>query len=65
MLLKSEHASEYGNKFASVKFTEESRHCVSESSVRNMKKAYFQKLKSLPDPAPLLTVRYYVIGNEL
>ena len=58
----AKHASEYGNKSASVKFTQESGHCVSESSVRNMK-AYFQKLKSLPDPAPLLAVRYWLGVN--
>ena len=48
-----------------MKFTQGLRHCVSESSVRNMKKAYFLKLRSVLDPAHinsflmlLLAVRY-------
>ena len=67
----AKHACEYGNKSASVKFTQELGHCVSESSVRNMKKAYFQKLKSVPDPADITSSpqaaldRPLLVGSEL
>ena len=37
----AKHACVYGNTSAFVKFTQELGHYVSESSVRNMKKAYF------------------------
>ena len=61
----TKHAYEYGNKSASVKFTQELGHCVSESSVRNMKKAYFQKLKCVPDPADITNLPHAALGRPL
>ena len=69
--VRAKIACEYGNKSASVKFTQELGHCVSESSVRNMKEAYFQKLKSVPDPADITSLphadlgRLLLVGTEL
>ena len=67
----AKHACKYRNKSASVKFTQEFGHCVSESSARNMKKAYFLKLKSVPDPADIISLphaafgRLLLVGSEL
>ena len=50
-----------------MKFTQELGHCVSESSVRNMKKAYmyFLKLKSVPDPADITSLPHAALGCPL
>ena len=48
-----------------VKFTQELRRCVSESSVRNMKKAYFLKLKCVPDPADINSLPHAALGRPL
>ena len=61
----AKHACEYGNKSASVKFTQELGHCTSESSVKNMKNAYFQKLKSVPDPADITSLSHAALGRPL
>ena len=61
----AKHACEYGNKSAFVKFTQELGHYVSESSVRNMKKAYFLKLKSVPDPADIISFPHAALGRPL
>ena len=61
----AKHACEYGNKSASVKFIQELRHCVSESSVRNMLKAYFLKLKSVPDSADIISLPHTALGRPL
>ena len=66
----AKHTCEYGNKSASVKFTQELGHYVSESSVRNMKKAYFLKRKSVLDPADIsfphaALGRPLLVGSEL
>ena len=61
----AKHVCEYGNKSAFVKFTQELRHCVSESSVRNMKKAYFLKFKSVPDPADIISLPHAALGRPL
>ena len=50
---------------ASVKFTQEVGHCVSESSVRNMKKANFLKLKSVPDPADITSLPHAALSRPL
>ena len=47
-----------------MKFTQELRHCVSESSVRNMK-AYFLKLKSVLDPAHINSLPHVALGRPL
>ena len=39
--------SQHGDKSAALRFTQELGHCVTESSVRNMKKAYLRVLKTL------------------
>ena len=36
----AKHACQHGNKSAALRFTQDLGHCVSESSARNMKKAY-------------------------
>ena len=56
----AKHACEYGNKSAS-----ELGHCVSESSVKNMKKVYFQKLKSVLDPADITSLSHAALGRPL
>ena len=61
----AKHACVYGNKSAFVKFTQELEHYVSESSVRNMKKAYFLKLKSVPDPADIISFPHAALGRPL
>ena len=61
----AKHACKYGNKSAFVKFTQELGHYVSESSVRNMKKAYFLKLKSVPDPADIISFPQAALGRPL
>ena len=61
----AKHACEHGNKSATVKFTQELGHCVSESSVRNMKKAYLQKLKSVPDPVDITSLPHATLGRPL
>ena len=61
----AKHAYEYGNKSASVKFTQELGHYVSESSARNMKKAYFLKLKSVLDPADTSSLSHAALGRPL
>ena len=38
---------------------------MSESSVRNMKKAYFLKLKSVPDPADIISFPHAALGRPL
>ena len=38
---------------------------MSESSVRNMKKAYFLKLKSVPDPADITSLPHAALGRPL
>ena len=38
---------------------------MSESSVRNMKKAYFLKLKSVPDPADINSLPHAAFGRPL
>ena len=38
---------------------------MSESSVRNMNKAYFQKLKSVPDPADINSLPHAALGRPL
>ena len=48
-----------------MKFTKELRHCVSESSVRNMKKAYFLKFKSVLDPADINSLPHAALGRPL
>ena len=48
-----------------MKFTQELRHCVSESSARNMKKAYFLKLKSVLDPAHINSSPHAALGRPL
>ena len=48
-----------------MKFTQELRHCVSESSARNMKKAYFLKLKSVLDPADIKSLTHAALGRPL
>ena len=45
----AKHACQHGNESAELRFTQELGHCVSESSVRNMKKAYLRVLKSVPN----------------
>ena len=45
----AKHACQHGNKSAALRFTQELGHSVSESSVRNIKKAYLRVLKSVPD----------------
>ena len=52
-------------QLASVKFTQELGHCVSESSVRNMKKTYFLKLKSVPDSADITSLPHAALGRPL
>ena len=59
----AKHACEYGNKSPFVKFTQELGHYVSESSVRNMKKAYFLKRKSVPDPADIISFPRAALGR--
>ena len=61
----AKHACEYGNKPASVKFTQELGHYMSESSVRNMKKAHFLKLKSVLDPADINSLPHAALGRPL
>ena len=61
----AKHACECGNKSASVKSTQELGHCVSESSVRNMKKAYFPKFKSVPHPADITSLSHAALGHPL
>ena len=57
--------------FASVKFTQELWRSMSETSVRNMRKAYFQKLNDVPDPANITSLfhpalsRPLLVGSEL
>ena len=51
----AKHACQHGNKSAALRFTQELGHCVSESSVRNMKKAYLRVLKSVPDPEEVVS----------
>ena len=48
-----------------MKFTRELRHCVSESSVRNMKKANFLKRKSVLDPAHINSLPHAALGRPL
>ena len=48
-----------------MKFTQELKHCVSESSVRNMNKAYFLKLKSVLDPADINSLPHAAFGRPL
>lgn len=43
------YASEHGNKAAVIKFSRELEKPLPESTVRNMKKIYLQKLKEEPD----------------
>ena len=45
--------------------TQELGHCVSESSVRNMKKTYFLKLNSVPDPADITSLPHAALGRPL
>ena len=61
----AKHASEHGNKSACLKFTQELGHCVSESSVRNTKKAYLQKLKDVPDAANIISLPHTTLGRAL
>ena len=61
----AKHACKYGNKSAFVKFAQELGHYVSESSVRNMKKAYFLKRKSGPDPADIISLPHAALGRPL
>ena len=48
-----------------MKLTQALRHYVSESSVRNMKKAYFLKLKSVLDPADINSLPHAALGRLL
>ena len=61
----AKHACKYGNKSAFVKFAQELGHYVSESIVRNMKKAYFLKRKSVPDPADIISLPHAALGRPL
>ena len=61
----AKHACKYSNKSASVKFTQDLGHPVSESSVRNMKKVYIEKLKSVPDPVDIVNLPHGRLGRPL
>ena len=61
----AKHACQHGNKSASRRFTQELGHWVSESSVRNMKKAYLCALKSVPDPDEIVSLPHASVGRPL
>ena len=61
----AKHACQHGNKSAALRFTQELSHCVSESSMRNMKKAYLRVLKSIPDPDKVVSLPHASLGRPL
>ena len=61
----AKHACQHGNKSAALRFTQELGHSVSESSVRNMKKAYLRVLKSVPDSDEVVSLSHASLGRPL
>ncbi len=61
----AKYTCENGNKAAVEKFSDELGHKVSESSVRNMKKAYLEKLKLGKDPDSIKSLPHASRGRPL
>ena len=61
----AKHAHENGNKSAAIKFTQELGHPVSESSMRNMKKLYMERLNSGLDPSAITSLPHATLGRPL
>ena len=61
----AKHACQHGNKSAVVKYSKDLGHSVSESSVRNIKKAYLDKLKTVQDPNDIISLPRATLGRPL
>ena len=61
----AKHACLHGNNSAIVKYSKDLGHSVSESSVRNIKKVYLNKLKTVQDPNDIVSLPHATQGRPL
>ena len=59
------YASEHGNLSAATYFSSTLEYPVSESTVRNMKRAYLERLKTVQDPAAITSLPHGRLGRPL
>ena len=61
----AKHACLHGNNSAVVKYSKDLGHFVSESSVRNIKKAYLSKVKTVKDLNNIISLPHATLGRPL